>query len=72
MTVKSNATTPSEFPRAFAVEMAGVEPASDEKTIKTTTYIVCLLRFALSYPTNRTLATQPQVNPLVAGFAQLA
>ena len=27
-------------PRAFVVEMAGVEPASEERTIKATTYIV--------------------------------
>ena len=38
------------------VEMAGVEPASEERTIEITTYIVSLLCFAPPQPTDRSLA----------------
>ncbi len=45
------------------VEMAGVEPASEEKTTRITPYIVCLVSFAPPHPTDRTQAAQPRVAP---------
>ena len=45
------------------VEMAGVEPASEEKTIETTPYIVCLATLARPKPTDRILAEQPRDGP---------
>jgi hypothetical protein len=41
--------------------MAGVEPASEEKTTRTTTYIVSLSHLVPPHPTDRTLAKQPQL-----------
>jgi len=38
------------------VEMAGVEPASEERTIEITTYIVSLSNFTPAQPTDRSLA----------------
>ncbi len=49
---------------AFDVEMAGVEPASEEKTIETTTYVFCFLRFVSTYPTDRTMLKQPRIVPV--------
>jgi hypothetical protein len=49
--------------RAFHVEMAGVEPASEEKTTKITTYIVYLSPLAPSQPIDRILTAQPQSCP---------
>ena len=43
-----------------AVEMAGVEPASEEKTIQTATYVVCLLSLAPPDPTDRVLEEPPR------------
>ena len=51
------------------VEMAGVEPASEERTIEITTYIVSLLCFAPPQPTDRSLAKQPRGSGLSPGFA---
>jgi hypothetical protein len=51
------------------VEMAGVEPASEERTIEITTYIVSLLRFAPPQPTDRSLAKSPRGSGLSHGFA---
>ena len=41
--------------------MAGVEPASEEKTIQTATYVVCLLSLVLPNPTDRVLEEPPRV-----------
>jgi len=41
--------------RGSLVEMAGVEPASEEKTIQTTTYVVCLSFLVPPNPTDRIL-----------------
>jgi hypothetical protein len=46
------------------VEMAGVEPASEEKAIKTTPYIVCLSHLVGLNPTDRTLDRQPRRAPV--------
>ena len=50
------------------VEMAGVEPASEERTIEITTYIVSLLSFTPPQPTDRSLAKQPRGSGLSPGF----
>jgi hypothetical protein len=47
--------------------MAGVEPASEEKTIKIPPYIVSLLILAPSKPTDRILREQPQHSTLSRG-----
>ena len=46
------------------VEMAGVEPASEEKTIRSTTCVVSLSNFIPPAPTDRRLAGPPQVTRL--------
>jgi hypothetical protein len=50
--------------RAHFVEMAGVEPASEEKTIKITPYVVDLSTLASGYPTDRMAPRQPPLDPL--------
>lgn len=49
--------------------MAGVEPASEEKTIQTTTYVVCLSLLAPPNPTDRILEEPTREAPLAARFA---
>jgi hypothetical protein len=60
---KENALT-RVLMRAWFVEMAGVEPASEEKTIEITTYIVGLSSLAAPDPTDRILDQQPSFGPL--------
>jgi hypothetical protein len=57
-----------EGQRRSHVEMAGIEPASEEETIKATTYIVCLSELVPPHPTDRMMAEQPH-SPALAGFA---
>ena len=57
-----------ERPRR-TVEMAGVEPASEEKTTQTTTCVVCLSLLPGAHPADRTLTRPSRVFPLAAGFA---
>jgi len=47
---------------SFQVEVAGVEPASENTPHQTSTHIVCYLSLALSTPTNRIYQSQP-ANP---------
>jgi len=44
--------------------MAGVEPASEEKAIKTTPYVVCLLHLVVPNPTDRALEQPPRRAPV--------
>ena len=55
--------------RALIVEMAGVEPASEERTIKITTYVVSLSSLAPPQPTDRSLEEQPRGSRFRPGFA---
>ena len=41
--------------RALPVEMAGVEPASEERTTRPTTYVVHLSNFTSPHPKDRTI-----------------
>ena len=41
--------------------MAGVEPASEEKTIQTATYVVCLSELFLPEPTDRFWGEPPRM-----------
>jgi len=47
--------------------MAGVEPASEEKTIQTTTCVVSLSSLALPDPIDRICRAQPRSSPLSRG-----
>jgi len=46
--------------RRRLVEMAGIEPASEEKTTKAPTCVVCLSTLVSLDPTDRTLANLPR------------
>jgi hypothetical protein len=54
-------------PGSPSVEMAGVEPASEEKTIQTTTCVFCLSVLALPDPTDRICRAPPRMAPLSRG-----